>query len=78
MTKVLNLKLVILSEYKNIKYFSKGYTPNQSEEVFVINKFKNTVSLTYVISDLKREETVGTFYKKELQNQDQKNLELKK
>ena len=78
MTKVLNLKLVILSEYKNIKYFSKGYTPNQSEEVFVINKFKSTVSSTYVISDLKREETVGTFYKKELQKQDQKNLELKK
>ena len=78
MTKVLNLKLVILSEYKNIKYFLKGYTPNQSEEVFVINKFKSTVSSTYIISDLKREETVGTFYKKELQKQDQKNLELKK
>ena len=44
----------------------------------MINKFKSTVSSTYVISDLKREETVGTFYKKELQKQDQKNLELKK
>ena len=32
---------VRLSKYKNI--FAKGYTPNWSEEVFVINKIKNTV-----------------------------------
>ena len=30
-----------ISKYKNI--FSKGYTPNWSEEVFVIKKIKNTV-----------------------------------
>ena len=34
---------VRISKYKNI--FAKGYTPNWSEEVFVINKIKNTVSL---------------------------------
>ena len=32
---------VRISKYKNI--FAKGYTPNWSEEVFVINKIKNTV-----------------------------------
>ena len=32
---------VRISKYKNI--FAKGYTPNLSEEVFVINKIKNTV-----------------------------------
>ena len=32
---------VIISKYKNI--FAKGYTPNWSEEVFVIKKVKNTV-----------------------------------
>ena len=53
------------SKYKNI--FSKDYVPNWSEEVFVITKVKNTLSWTYVISDLNGEEIVGTFYQKELQ-----------
>ena len=44
---------------KNI--FSKGYVSNWPEEVFVIKKVKNTVLLTYVISDLTGEEIVGTF-----------------
>ena len=42
---------VRISKYKNI--FAKGYTPNWSEEVFVIKKVKNTVSWTYIINDLK-------------------------
>ena len=37
------------SKYKNI--FTKGYTPNWSEEVFAIKKIKNTVPWTYVIDD---------------------------
>ena len=32
---------VKISKYKNI--FAKGYVPNWSEEVFVINQIKNTV-----------------------------------
>ena len=56
---------VRISKYKNI--LAKVYTPNWSEEVFVISKIKNTVPCTYVISDLKGEEIVGTFYEKELQ-----------
>ena len=56
---------VRISKYKNI--FAKGYTPNWSEEVFLIKKVKNSVSWTYVISDLKGEDVVGTFYEKELQ-----------
>ena len=51
---------VRISKYKNI--FAKGYTPNWSEEVFVIKKFKNTVPWTYVINDLNVEEIMGTFY----------------
>ena len=35
---------VRISKYKNI--FAKGYTPNWSEEVFVIIEVKNTVPLT--------------------------------
>ena len=56
---------VRISKYKNI--FAKGYTPNWSEEVFVIKKVKNTVPWTYVIDDLNGEEIMGTFYEKELQ-----------
>ena len=55
---------VKISKYKNI--FGKGYTPNWSEEVFVIKKVKNTVPSTYVINDLNGEEIIGTFYEKEL------------
>ena len=42
--------IIIISKYKNI--FAKVYTPNWSEEVFVIKKVKNTVPWTYVINDL--------------------------
>ena len=41
---------VRISKYKNI--LAKGYTPNWSEEVFVVNKVQNTVPWTYLIIDL--------------------------
>ena len=55
---------VRISKYKSI--FAKGRAPNWSEEVFIINKFKNTVPWTYAISDLNSEEITGGFYEKEL------------
>ena len=51
---------VRISKYKNI--FAKGYTPNWSEEVFVVSKIKNTVPWTYVVIDLNGEEIIRTFY----------------
>ena len=68
--------IVRISKYKNI--FAKGYVPNWSAEVFVIEKVKNTVSWTYVISDLQGEEIVGTFYEKELQKTNQKEFRIEK
>ena len=44
---------VRISKYKNI--FANRYVPNWSEDVFVINKIKDTVSWTYVINDLNGE-----------------------
>ena len=41
---------VRISKYKNI--FAKWYTPNWSEEAFVIKEVKNTVPWPYFISDL--------------------------
>ena len=67
---------VRISKYKNI--FAKGYTPNWSEEVFVVSKIKNTVLWTYVINDLNGEEIIGTFYEKELQKTNQKEFRIEK
>ena len=66
--------IVRTSEYKNC--FAKGCVPNWPEEVFMIKKVKNTVSWTYFIIDSKSEETVGTFYEKELKKTNP-NLEFK-
>ena len=68
--------IVRLWKYKII--FAKGYFQNWSEEIFVTKKVKNTVPWTYVISDLKGEEIVGTFYENKLKKQIKKMLELKK
>ena len=69
MIKILNLKLVIISKYKNI--FAKVYTPNWFEEAFVIKKVKNTVPWTYVINYFNGKEIITTFYEKELQKTNQ-------
>ena len=62
MKKILNLKLVTVSEYQNI--FAKGYTQHWSEEIFIITEIKNTVPWTYVISDLNGKPITGSFYRK--------------
>ena len=67
---------VRILKYKNI--FAKGYTPNWSEEVFVVSKFKNIVPWAYVVSDLNCEEITGSFYEKELQKPIQKEFRIKK
>ena len=67
---------VKISKYKNI--FAKGYTPNWSEEVFIISKIKNKVPWTYVVNDLNGEEITGTFYEKELQKTNQNEFRIEK
>lgn len=51
---------VRISKYRNV--FRNGCIPNQSEQVFVIKKFKNTLPWTYVIDNVYGEEIIGTFY----------------
>ena len=67
---------VRVSQYKNV--FTKGYTPNWSEKVFVVNKVQNTVLWTYLIYDLNGEEIKGSFYEKELQKTNQKEFRIEK
>ena len=67
---------VRISKYKNI--FAKGYTPNWSEEVFVVSKIKNTFPWTYVVSDLNRKEIAGSFCEKELEKTNQEKFRIEK
>ena len=56
---------VRISKFKNI--FAKGYTPNWSTEIFIVNKINDTVPYTYNLKDLNDEEIIGSFYDRELQ-----------
>ena len=56
---------VRISKFKNI--FAKGYTPNWSNEIFIVNKINDTIPYTYNIKDLIGEEIIGSFYDRELQ-----------
>ena len=67
---------VTISKYKNI--FAKGYTPNWSEEVFVVSKIQNIVPWIYLINDLNCEEIKGSICEKELQTTDQKEFRIEK
>ena len=67
---------VRISKCHNI--FAKEYTPNWYDEVFVIKKFKYTVSWTHVINDLNGDGIIGTFYEKELQKTNQQEFRIEK
>ena len=64
---------VRISKYKNT--FPKGYTPNWSEEVFVVREIKNTVPWTYVIIGLNSQLITGSFYEKECKKLVRKSFE---
>ena len=68
------MDVVRISKYKNV--FVKGYVPNWFEELFVIKKIRNNVTWTYVISNRKGEQIFGTFYQKELQKANQKEVRV--
>ena len=61
---------VRISMYKRT-LFDKGYTPNWSEEVFVIVGIQHTNPTTYIIKDYNNEIIEGSFYENELQKTDQ-------
>ena len=56
---------VRISKFKNT--FAKGYTPNWSTEIFIINKINDTIPYTYNLKDLNGEEIIDSFYDRELQ-----------
>ena len=56
---------VRISKFKDI--FAKGYTPNWSEEIHIVDKINDTGPYTYNLKDLNDEEIIGSFYDRELQ-----------
>ena len=55
-------------EYLNLKIFAKGYAPNWSSEIFIVDKINDTVPYTYNLKDFYDEEIIRSFYDRELQN----------
>ena len=66
MRKILDLMLVATLEYQNIYIFLQQNTILIGQRKVLILKVKNIAPWVYEIEDLNIEETVGTFYKKEL------------
>ena len=68
--------IVRISKYKNI--FTKGYVPNWSEEVFLLQKLKILFRGHMLLVILKTKKLLERFMKKNCKKQIKKCLELKK
>ena len=56
---------VRISKWK--KGFEKGFTPNWTEEIFVVKNVLYTKPTTYKLKDLLQDDVEGSFYEQELQ-----------
>lgn len=65
---------VRISKYREA--FSKGYTPNWSNEIFQIREIKLTNPRVYLLKDEKHSEIKGGFYEEELQKVKHPNVHL--
>ena len=68
---------VRILKYKR-RVFDKGYTPNWTEEVFIVDKILPTKPVTYEIVDSMGEKIEGSFYEKELQKAKQQTFRIEK
>ena len=64
-----NLKLAIKFVFLNTNenFSIKGFTPNWTEEVFVVDGILHTKPVTYRLVDFQGENVTGSFYEQELQ-----------
>ena len=58
--------------------FEKGYLPNWSEELYIVDKVQKTIPPTYKLKNVLGEEIEGSFYEKELQKSDQEVYRIEK
>ncbi|PFX22886.1 putative uncharacterized transposon-derived protein F54H12.3 [Stylophora pistillata] len=56
---------VRISKFKR-KVFDKGFTPNWTEEIFVVDKIQYSNPITYKLKDLLGEDIKGSFYEQEM------------
>ena len=56
---------VRITKYKR-KILDKSYTPNWTEEMFLVDKIQSTNPITYRLKDLHNEEIQGSFYESAL------------
>ena len=68
---------VRISKYKR-KTFDKDYTPNWTEELFVVDKVHPTKPFTYSLVDLMGEKIEASFYEQELQKTKQQTFRIEK
>ena len=52
--------------YRYKRTFERGYKPNWTKEIFVVDEVNKTIPITYKIKDLEGEPILGSFYKEEL------------
>ena len=79
MTKILNLKLEILLEYKNIKTFlQNAMFQNGLKKFLLLKKLKIMFRGHILLAILTKKKLSERFTKKNLKKQIKKNLELKK
>jgi len=52
--------------YRYKRTFEKGYKPNWTKEIFVVDEVNKTIPITYKLKDLEGEPILGSFYKEEL------------
>ena len=68
---------VRISKYKR-KLFDKGFTPNWTEEIFVIDGILHTKPITYRLVGLQGDTVTGSFYEQELQKTTQEIFRIEK
>ena len=74
-----NLNQMIKYELANIREnLKKGYTPNWTEENFVVDNVNKKNPATYNLKDLKNGKILGSFYQQELAFAKQKIFKIEK
>ena len=58
--------------------FEKGFTPNWTQELYIIKSVKTTTPITYTLVDLRGEDVEGSFYPQELQKAKQEIYRIEK
>ena len=68
---------VKISAWKRQRLFDKGFSPNWTEEIFILDESLETDPVTYELVDLKGEKVTGSFYEEELQKTNQEVFRIK-